>query len=141
MAGPGEFDRRNFDLFRSLGLDFLNDELTGVDYFTEQTEGGLVTVAEQTEQTEKTESEQLNDEDIDNFLDENRIKNATKRCKATLTRFTVGQQLLTKQEILKTYENKNLPNFYPTFFLVFARKTEMNTNALTSMLRSFDRSR
>ena len=73
-------------------------------------EGGLVTVAEQTEQTEKTESEQLNDED--NFLDENRIKNATKRRKVTLTRFTVGQQLLTKQEILKTYHN-NLPNFIP----------------------------
>ena len=103
MAGPGEFDRPNFDLFRSLGLDCLNDELT---------EGGLVTVAEQTEQTEKTESEQLNDEDIDNFLDENRIKNATKRRKVTLTGFTVGQQLLTKQEILKTYHN-NLPNFIP----------------------------
>ena len=116
MAGPGEFDRPNFDLFRSLGLDFLNDELTGADYFTEQTEGGLVTVTEQTEQTEKTESEQLNDEDIDNFLDENRIKNATKRRRVILTRFTVGQQLLTKQEILKTYQNKNLPNFYPTFF-------------------------
>ena len=116
MAGPGEFDRPNFDLFRSLGLDFLNDELTGADYFTEQTEGGLVTVAEQTEQTEKTESEQLNDEDIDNFLDENRIKNATKRRRVILTCFTVGQQLLTKQEILKTYQNKNLPNFYPTFF-------------------------
>ena len=54
MAGPGEFDTSNFDLFRSLGLDFLNDELTGVDYFTEQTEGGLVTVAEQTEQMKKT---------------------------------------------------------------------------------------
>ena len=78
MAGPGEFDRFDFDLFGSLGLDFLNKELIGADYFTEQTEGGLVIVAEQTEQTEKTESEQLNDEDIDNFLDENRIKNTTK---------------------------------------------------------------
>ena len=84
MAGPDEFDKLNFDLFGSLGLFFLNDELTGTDYYTEQKEGGLFTVAEQTELTEKTKSGQLNDEDVDNFRDENRNKNTTKKTQTDL---------------------------------------------------------
>ena len=57
----------------------LEDEfLTETDYLTEQTEttetGGVTTI---TEQTEQTESGQLNDDDIDNFIAENRNKNTT----------------------------------------------------------------
>ena len=60
---PG--DEPNFDLFGSFGFDFLsNDELL-------LTETDLT---EQKETTEQTEIGQLNDEDIDNFIIENRSR-------------------------------------------------------------------
>ena len=101
---PG--DEPNFDLFGSFGLDYFSDDellLTETD-LTEETET--------TEQTEPTEIGQLNDEDIDNFITENRKKKTgLRRRKVTLTYFTGGQKLLTKRELLKTYQSKNLTNF------------------------------
>ena len=38
-------------------------------------------------------------------------KTQLRRQKVTLTYFTGGQKLLTKQELLKTYQSKNLTNF------------------------------
>ena len=76
---PG--DEPNFDLFGSFGLDFFSDDellLTETD-LTEQTET--------TEQTEQTEIGQLNDEDIDNFITENRNKNTTKKTQSDLNVF------------------------------------------------------
>ena len=58
---PG--DEPNFDLFGSFGLDFFSDDellLTETD------------LTEQKETTEQTEIGQLNDEDTDNFITENR---------------------------------------------------------------------
>ena len=58
---PG--DEPNFDLFWSFGLDLFSDDqllLTETDS------------TEQKETTEQTEIGQLNDEDIDNFVTENR---------------------------------------------------------------------
>ena len=60
---PG--DEPNFHLFGSFGLDFYNDDEL------------LLTETDSTEQTEQTEIGQLNDEDIDNFITENRNKNTT----------------------------------------------------------------
>ena len=60
---PG--DEPNFDLFGSFGLDFLSDDkllLTETD------------LTEQKETTEQTEIGQLNDEDIENFIIENRSR-------------------------------------------------------------------
>ena len=114
MAGQ---DEPNFDLFGSFGLgEFLEYELlTATDYVTEQTKtaetGGVATI---TVQTEQTESRQLNDEDIDNFIAENRNRNKNtqkKNRKVTLTCFTDGHKLLTKRELLKTYQNKNWTKF------------------------------
>ena len=62
---PG--DEPNFDLFGSFGLDFFSDDDL------------LLTETDLTEQTEHTEIGQLNDEDIDNFITENRNKNTTKK--------------------------------------------------------------
>ena len=76
---PG--DEPNFDLFGFFGLDFVSDDellLTETD-LTEQTET--------TEQTEQTEIGQLNDEDIDNFITENRNKNTTKKTQSDLNVF------------------------------------------------------
>ena len=64
-------------MFGSFGLDFFRDNellLTKTD-LTEQTET--------TEQTEQTEIEQLNDEDIDNFITENRNR-IEANCKITI---------------------------------------------------------
>ena len=61
MDEPG--DEPNFDLFGSFGLDFFSDDellLTETD------------LTEQKETTKQTEIGQLNDEDIDNFITENR---------------------------------------------------------------------
>ena len=58
---PGE--EPNFDLFGSFGLDFFSEEellLTETD------------LTEQKETAEQTEIGQLNDEDIDSFITENR---------------------------------------------------------------------
>ena len=76
---PG--DEPNFDLLGSFGLDFFSDDkllLTETD-LTEQTES--------TEKTEQTEIGQLNDEDIDNFITENRNKNTTEKTLSDLNVF------------------------------------------------------
>ena len=67
---PG--DEPNFDLFGSFGLDFFSDDEL------------LLTETDLTEQTEQTEIGQLNDEDIDNFITENRNKNTTKKTQSDL---------------------------------------------------------
>ena len=115
MAG---LDEPNFDLFGSFGLEFLGDKLsTETGYLTEQTEttetGGVGTI---TEQTEQTESRQLNDEDIDNFIAENRNKNTTEKTQSDLNVFYRWQKLSTKRELLKPYQNKNWTKFWLTFF-------------------------
>ena len=117
MAGPDEFDKPNFDLFGSLGLDFLNDELTGTDYFTEQTEGGLFTVAEKTELTEKTKSGQLNDEDIDSFLDQNRNKNTTKKTQSDLNIFYRWAKTVNETRTLEDIPKQELDKLLAHFLL------------------------
>ena len=64
---PG--DEPNFDLFGCFGLDFFSDDKL------------LLT---ETDLTEQTEIGQLNNEDIDNFITENRNKNTTKKTKSDL---------------------------------------------------------
>ena len=70
---PG--DEPNFDLFGFFGLDFFSDDEL------------LLTETDLTEQTEQTEIGQLNDEDIDNFITENRNKNTTKKTPSDLNVF------------------------------------------------------
>ena len=94
---PG--DEPNFDLFGSFGLDFFSDDEL------------LLTETDLTERTEQTEIGQLNDEHIDNFITENRNKNTTKKTQSDLNVFYRWQKLLTKRELLKTYQSKNLTNF------------------------------
>ena len=94
-------------------LEFLEDELlTETHYLTEQT-GGVAAI---TEQTEQTESGQLNDEDIDNFLAENRNKNTTKKTQSDLDVFyrrakTVNETR-TIENILEQEQDKILAHFF-----------------------------
>ena len=92
-------DEPNFDLFGSSGLDFFSDDEL------------LFTETDLTEQTEQPEIGQLNDEDIDILLLKTETKTRLRRLKVTLSYLTGGQTLLTKRELLKTYESKNLKNF------------------------------
>ena len=73
LDDPG--DEPNFDLFGFFGLDFVSDDEL------------LLTETDLTEQTEQTEIGQLNDEDIDNFITENRNKNTTKKTQSDLNVF------------------------------------------------------
>ena len=69
---PG--DEPNFDLFGSFGLDFFSDDellLTETD------------LTEQKETTEQTDIGQLNDQDVDNFITENRNR-IEANCKITI---------------------------------------------------------
>ena len=72
LGGPGE--EPNFDLFGSFGLDFFSDDellLTETD------------LTEQKETTEQTDIGQLNDQDVDNFITENRNR-IEANCKITI---------------------------------------------------------
>ena len=61
LVEPG--DEPNFGLFWSFGLDFFSDD----EFLLTETDS-----TEQKETTDQTEIGQLNDEDIDNFITENR---------------------------------------------------------------------
>jgi len=62
-------NEQNFALFTSSDLEFLTDDLfTEMDLLTEQTE---------TPETERN-GQQLDDQDVDNFIVENRNKNTRK---------------------------------------------------------------
>ena len=50
------------------------------------------------------------------LLPRTKTKTQLKRRKVTLMCFTDGQKLSTKQEPLKTYQNKNWTKFWLTFF-------------------------
>ena len=85
MATQGPQNELNFALY---DLDFQTDELfTEMDFLTEQTETSeTVNVAVITEEREQTEinGQQLDDQDVDNFIVENRNKNTTKKTQSDL---------------------------------------------------------
>jgi len=87
MAGL-DLDEPNFNVFSTFQLDVLEDELITADEslteYTENTEPNQTGIpAEETEQTEKTENRQLNDDDIETFVELNRKKIPRKRQQET----------------------------------------------------------
>ena len=88
MAAQSPQNEPNFALF---DLDFQTDELfTEMDFITEQTETSeTVNVAVLTEEREQTEinGQKLDDQDVDNFIVENRNKNTTKKTQSDLNVF------------------------------------------------------
>ncbi|CAH3156708.1 unnamed protein product, partial [Porites lobata] len=108
-------------------LDFFSDDellLTETD-LTEQTET--------TEQTERTEIGQLNDEDIDNFITENRNKNTTKKTQSDLNVSYKWAKTVDETRTLESISEQELDKLLAHFVL------KAQTDTLTSMLRSFDR--
>ena len=69
-------DEPNFDMFTSFPLDIFNEDIpTATDSLTEITE----TTEKLALQNEQTENVQLNDVDIDSFIEQNRNRNTTKK--------------------------------------------------------------
>ena len=121
---PG--DEPNFDLFGSFGLDFFSDDEL------------LLT---ETDLTEQTEIGQLNDEDIDNFITENRNKNTTKKTQSDLNVFYRWAKTVNETRTLENISEQELDKLL-AHFVLNARKQngdEYEPDTLTSMLRSFDR--
>ena len=122
-------DEPNFDLFGSFGLDFFSDDEL------------LLTETDLTEQTEQTEIGQLNDEDIDNFITENRNKNTTKKTQSDLNVFYRWAKTVNETRTLENISEQELDKLL-AHFVLNARKQngdEYEPDTLTSMLRSFDR--
>ena len=105
------------------------------------TETDLTEQTETTEQTEQTEIGQRNDEDIDNFITENRNKNTTKKTQSDLNVFYRWAKTVNETRTLENISEQELEKLL-AHFVLNARKQngdEYEPDTLTSMLRSFDR--
>ena len=100
---PG--DEPNFDLFGFFGLDFVSDDEL------------LLTETDLTEQTEQTEIGQLNDEDIDNFITENRNKNTTKKTQSDLNVFYRWAKTVNETRTLENISEQELDKLLAHFVL------------------------
>ena len=101
MAG---LDEPNFDLFGSVGLKFLEDELlTATDYLTEQTKtaetGSVATITVQTEQTES------------------RNKKTTKKTQSDLNVFYRWAKTVKETRTLENIPEQELDKVLAHFFL------------------------
>ena len=84
-----DIDEPNFDIFASFPLDIFKEDITtATDSLTEITETTettrTATSSEKTVQNEQTENVQLNDVDIDSFIEQNRNRNTTKKTTSDL---------------------------------------------------------
>ena len=125
LEEPG--DEPNFDLFGSFGLDFFSDD------------ENLLT---ETDLIKQTEIGQLNDEDIDNFITENRNKNTTKKTQSDLNVFYRWAKTVNETRTLENISEQELDDKLLAHFVLNARKQngdEYEPDTLTSKLRSFDR--
>ena len=87
-----DIDEPNFDIFASFPLDIFKEDITtATDSLTEITETTettrTATSSEKTVQNEQTENVQLNDVDIDSFIEQNRNRNTTKKTTSDLNVF------------------------------------------------------
>ena len=85
-----EENQPKFALFTSSDLDFVTDELfTEMDFLTEQTETletvNVAVITEESEHETERNGQQLDDQDVDNFIVENRNKNTTKKTQSDLS--------------------------------------------------------
>ena len=145
MAG-WDLDEPNFDVFSTFQLDVLDDELlTAGEFLTEYTENteptqtGIPT--EETEQTEKTEKRQLNDDDIETFIEQNRNKNTKKKTASDLNVFYRWAKTVKKTRQLDEIQPQELDKLLTHFVLKVRKQNgdEFEPDTLTSLFRSIDR--
>ena len=117
MAAPSPQNEPNFALF---DLDFPTEELfTEMDFLTEQTETSeTVNVAVITEEREQTEinEQQLDDQDVDNFIVENRNKNTTKKTQSDLNVFYKWANSVNETRSLENIPEQELDKVPAHFF-------------------------
>ena len=75
--------------------------------------GGVPTI---TEQTEQTESGQLNDEDIDNFIAEKRNENSTKKTRSDLNVFYRWAKTVNETRTIENIPEQELDKVLAHFF-------------------------
>ena len=104
------------------------------------TETDLTEQTETTEQTERTEIGQLNDEDIDNFITENRNKNTTKKTQSDLNVFYRWAKTVKETSTLESISEQELNKLLAHFVLNIAKQNgdKYEPDTLTSLLQSFD---
>lgn len=140
----------NFNLFTTDFDFFLSDELLlETDFFTstQDTEtlqtGDVTLMTEETKQTEQTERNepQLDDEDVNNFIVENRNKNTTKKTHSDLNVFYRWAKSVNETRSLEEIPENELDKVLAHFFLKVRKQNgdKYEPDSLTAMLQSFDR--
>ena len=96
----------------------------------------------ETDSTEQTEIGQLNDEDIDNFITENRNKtNTTKKTESDFNVFYSWAKTVNETRTLENITEQECDKLLAHFVLNIGNQNgdEYEPDMLTSMLQSFDR--
>ena len=122
-----------FALFTSSDLDFLTDKLfTEMDFLTEQTETSetvnVAVITEESEHETERNGQQLDDQDVDNFIVENRNKNTTKKTQSNLNVFYKWPKSVNETRSLENIPEQELNKVLAHFFLKYENKTETNMN-------------
>ena len=99
-----------------------------------------MTETDLTAQTEQTEIGQLNDEDVDIFITENRNKNTTKKTESDLNVFYSWAKIVNETSTLENISEQELDKLLAHFDLNIGNQNgeEYEPDTLTSMLHSFD---
>ena len=141
-----EENQPKFALFTSSDLDFLTDErFTEMDFLTEQTETletvNVAVITEESEHETERNGQQLDDQDVDNFIVENRNKNTTKKTQSDLNVFYKWAKYVNETRSLENIPEQELDKVLAHFFFKVRKQNgdEYEPDTLTSMLRSFDR--
>ena len=115
-------------MFGPFVLDFFSDDEL------------LLTEIDLTEQTEQTEIGQLNDEDIDNFITENRNKSKTKKTQSDLNVFYRWAKTVNETRTLENISEQELDKLLAHFVLNIGKQNrdKYEPDTLTSLLQSFD---
>ena len=95
----------------------------------------------ETDSTEQTEIGQLNDEDIDNFITENRNKtNTTKKTESDFNVFYSWAKTVNETRTLENITEQECDKLLAHFVLNIGNQNgdEYEPDMLTSMLQSFD---
>ena len=141
-----DIDEPNFDIFASFPLDIFKEDIpTATDSLTEITETTettrTATSSEKTVQNEQTENVQLNDVDIDSFIEQNRNRNTTKKTTSDLNVFYRWAKTVNETRRLEEILPEELDKLLAHFFLKARKQNgdDFEPDTLTSLCRSFDR--
>ena len=145
MAGL-DLNEPNSHVFSTFQLDVLDDELiTAGEFLTDYTENTKPTQTgvptEETEQTEEIENRQLNNDDIETFIEQNRNKTTKKKTASDLIVFYRWAKTVKETKQLDEIQPQELDKLLAHFVLKVRKQNgdEFEPDKLTSLFRSIDR--